>query len=282
MKSLKRIQLSLKTSHSVKTITSAYQELARIKMLEIRDFVLQNRAFIEELAKVYYRIKKGGLKQAKLEILPKVSKPVIVLLSSNQMFYGPLLLSLWYKFIEYIKSTPNPEIVIVGKIAKNWIKQEFPQKHFVYFDLSDENPSAEEARKILEAIKHYKKIIVIHGRFVNSFVQTASAVDITEQIPPPTEELITQETYLFEPSFRAVLEFFETEMLASLFNQIIWEHQLAKFAARMIAMYQATENAQELIHKLEHQLQKEKRKLFNKKQIVLIDSFQAWIKTQQK
>jgi len=73
-----------------------------------------------------------------------------------------------------------------------------------------------------------------------------------------------------------VLEFFETEIVGNLFNQAILEHSLAKNTARMIAMYQATEN----IKQSKKELEKNKRKLewqaSDKKQIEIFSGFKLW------
>jgi len=75
--------------------------------------------------------------------------------------------------------------------------------------------------------------------------------------------------YLFEPSPEAVLEFFESEIIISLFNQCLLEHQLARYASRTIAMYRARENAKDLRKKLETIKNKLVREKSNKEQIEL-------------
>jgi F0F1-type ATP synthase gamma subunit len=61
--------------------------------------------------------------------------------------------------------------------------------------------------------------------------------------------------------------------MSAFFNQAILEHQLSRYATRMIAMYQASEKAKERKRKLEIEKKKLERQLFNKKQIELFSGF---------
>ena len=81
---------------------------------------------------------------------------------------------------------------------------------------------------------------------------------------------------MFEPSPEDILEFFETELISAFFNQAVLEHRLSRYAARMVAMYQATENAKEIKRKLKIKQKKLERQLSNKKQIELFAGFQLW------
>ena len=59
MDTLKKINEQLKIISALNTITTVYQEIAHLKMFEIRKEVLRTRDFLDELAKVYHSIKKS-------------------------------------------------------------------------------------------------------------------------------------------------------------------------------------------------------------------------------
>ncbi|NCO80493.1 hypothetical protein GW869_01825, partial [bacterium] len=90
------------------------------------------------------------------------------------------------------------------------------------------------------------------------------------------KELGEVKSYLFEPPLEAILEFFETELMSAFFNQTLLEHRLSRYATRMVAMYQATENAEKIREKLETEQKKLERQLLNKKQIEVFSGFQLW------
>ena len=82
--------------------------------------------------------------------------------------------------------------------------------------------------------------------------------------------------YLIEPSPQKIMEFFETEIISALFNQKIFDHQLARFASRMVAMDQATENANDIIKKLNRENKSLKRRVMNRKQLEVFAGLSLW------
>ena len=144
-----------------------------------------------------------------------------------------------------------------------------------YFELDDEKPERERVKGIIEFVKNYEEIIIFHGRFHTVLFQKVVQTNISGGITLE-KELGEIKSYLFEPSPEAVLEFFETELMSAFFNQAVLEHRLSRYATRMIAMYQATENAKKIREKLKIEQKKLERQLLNKKQIEVFSGFQLW------
>ena len=131
--------------------------------------------------------------------------------------------------------------MVVGRVGKSLAENYRLGHKIFYFELNDEKPEEEIIKEIIEFVKRYEKIIVFHGKFETILNQNPAITDVSGGVSPGerTDEI---KNYLFEPSPEAVLEFFETEIVGNLFSQTILEHSLAKYTARMMAMYQATEN----------------------------------------
>jgi F0F1-type ATP synthase gamma subunit len=55
--------------------------------------------------------------------------------------------------------------------------------------------------------------------------------------------------YVFEPHLERILQFFETEIFAGLFEQTVRESQLSKYASRILAMDTAQGNIGEVLAK---------------------------------
>lgn len=280
---LKKINEDLKTIKDISTITSIYQEIAQMKMREIRSNVLENRIFLEEILKVYKRARESFLYSLEKErkrikekffFLKKKKKGVVVFLSANQPFYGPLILNIWqncYLFLEKEKV----DLVVVGRIGKYLAESSGFGHKLSYFELDDEKPEKESIKEIVEFIKEYQNVIIFHGKYQSVAKQEIAKSEISSQ-PPAESEMEKVKLYIFEPSPKDVLEFFETEIFSALFNQTILEHQLAKFASRMIAMYRATENARKMERELEIKKRRLEKELKNKEQINLFAGSQLW------
>lgn len=276
---LKEVKENLEVTSNIETITSLYQEIANLRMNKIRQTVLNNREFIEELSRVYTQVKRvyiASLKKGleKISFIKRNARTVAVFLSCNKYFYGTLISDIWRDLLNYLVEN-EADLAIVGKIGRYLSETENPERKFFYFDLDDDHPKKEEVKNIIEFIKNYEEIIIFHGRFNTILSQKVVQSNISGGITPG-KELGKVKGYLFEPSPEVVLEFFETELMSAFSNQAVLEHRLARYATRMVAMYQATENAKEIRKKLEIEQKKLKRQLLNKKQVELFAGFQLW------
>ncbi len=279
MLALKEVKENLEATSNIEIITSLYQEIANLRMNKIRQTVLNNREFIEELSQVYTQVKrtyiasfKKGLE--KISFIKRNERKVVVFLSCNKYFYGTLISDIWRDLLNYLVEN-EADLAIVGKIGRYLLETENSKRKFFYFDLDDDRPKKEEIKNIVEFIKNYEEIIIFHGKFNTVLSQKVVQSNISGGITLG-KELGKVKSYLFEPSPEIVLEFFETELMSAFSNQAVLEHRLARYATRMVAMYQATENAKEIRKKLEIEQKKLKRRLLNKKQIGLFAGFQLW------
>ncbi len=278
MPTLKEIRKNLEMISIIKNIASTYQEIANLRMKQIREKVLKNRESFRELLNTYQRIKsaylfslkKGWIRKEKISFRRAEKERLVVFLSANQFFYGALILDIWKEIQKYLEKN-KADLAVVGRTGKYLAEGSgFGHKMF-YFELNDVKPEEERIGEILDFIKNYKKIIVSHGRYEKVLSQKPIMSEISGKLPFE-EKFEKVHPYLFEPSPEAVLEFFETEIIGVLFNQTILEHQLARYASRVMAMYQATENTKNLEQKLSTAENKLKRQKLNKKQIELFSS----------
>jgi F0F1-type ATP synthase gamma subunit len=145
--------------------------------------------------------------------------------------------------------------------------------NFFYFDLDDERPELERIKEIVDFIKDYEEILVFHGKFKTVLDQR---VEITNIGGKEVGEERVERSYLFEPSPKEVARFFEEELLFSFFNQVLWDHQLSRYATRMVSMYRAQENAKNLKEKMRMEIEKLKREIYNKKQIGQFAGYKLW------
>lgn len=271
MATIKEIEEDIDLVSTIKDITSTYQTLANMRVRRIQDEVLRTRTFLEGVAQIYHHAKTaylGSLEEGSLEqasFIRRNKKRATVFLSANERFYGTLLLDTWNKVQKYAKNH-STDLIVVGDIGKHLVEKQKQTSETKHFELDDENPTEEQKRMILEYIKKYEDIVVFHGRFKSAFRQIPIKTSISGGI---TLEKTPEETknYIFEPSPKAILEFFEEEIIGALFNQTLLEHQLARYASRMVAMDQASQNADDKLDKLQHKATRLEKRVQNKKQL---------------
>lgn len=270
MATIKEVEEDIDLISTIEDITSTYQTLANMRVRRIQDEVLRTRTFLEGVAQIYHHAKTaylGSLEKSSLEqasFVRRNKKRATVFLSANERFYGTLLLDTWNRVQKYAKNH-STDLIVVGDIGKHLVEEQGQNLKTKHFELDDENPTEEQKRMILEYIKKYEDIVVFHGRFKSAFRQVPKKTNVSggitlKETPEETKD------YIFEPSPKAILEFFEEEIIGALFNQTLLEHQLARYASRMVAMDQASQNADDKLNKLQHKATRLKKRVQNKKQ----------------
>lgn len=279
---IKEIKENLKTIANIEAITRIYQEIAKLKMNEIRQEVLGNRELIEELSRVYALTKKAYTVQfkdkkltgARWSFVKRKKQRVVVFLSCNERFHGTLILDIWKEVLNFLTEN-KADLAVTGRIGKYLAERSgFGHKMF-YFELDDDEPEKKKIKGIIEFIKDYGEIIIFHGRFQTILSQKVAQSDISGGTVREKESDEIK-NYLFEPSPETVLDFFENELISAFLNQTVLEHRLSKYATRMIAMYQANQSAKERKRGLETEQKKLTRQLLNKEQIEMFSGFQLW------
>ena len=288
MYSRKEFTENINAATSIKSITTIYQEIASLRMNQIKDEVARTSAFLDGVAEIYNHaksayidiIKSQTVKKDKayneLRFIKRNGKTVLVFLSANEHLYGELILNVWDKFREDKRQTGH-DGVVVGTFGKYLVRNESGlDENVKYFDLDDDKPSQDQINKILDYISKYEQIFVYYGRLITVLNQSPTKEQISGGAT--IEQKVVSKMYLFEPSPQKILEFFETEIISALFNQKVFDHQLSRFASRMVAMDQATENANEIIKKLDRQYKTIKRRVLNKKQQDVFSGILLWNK----
>jgi F-type H+-transporting ATPase subunit gamma len=275
MSTFKEIEDNLEAVSAIKTIATTYQEISQKEMTKIREKALKNRKFIGRLAQVYAKTKEEHLKNKEEEKAPSEEKSgkVAVFLSANARFYGSLLWEVWSQVKKYLEKN-DADLVVVAENGKFFAQNSPFGENFTYFDLDDEEPEEGEIKEIIDFIKKYKKISIFHGHFENILKQDSVRTEIPGKLPK--KETKEEESYLFEPSTKEVLQFFETELLTAFFNQAFLEHRLSRHATRVVAMHQAGENAKERKEDLKMTIKRLKRKEMDKKQFDITGPLQLW------
>src|SRR5581483_1597860 len=175
-----------------------------------------------------------------------------------------------------IKNTPT-DLVILGRLGKKLFDEQGPKLPATFIDFPDEGVDREKVRALLDLLLKYEKVLVYYGQFENVIKQEPTVADLYgEEITPTTGSNTTQSKYVFEPTLETILEFFETEIFTSIFEQTVQESNLAKYASRMISLDSATENIGHRMRNVEFQKRLTKHRIMNRKQLDSLTGFSLW------
>ena len=274
--------------NDLKMISQAYEEIAVMKMQKVRSNVLQTREFFTELLDVFFEVKASYKKQIERIIAQKKNhnvnsveqkngKKAFVFLSANGNLYGPIIKDVLAKFLADTEKESG-EIVIIGRMGKQFFEERRPGKKYTYFDLPDADVTMEDMQKIAQYLSEYETVKVYYGKFLNVMTQSPDASDITAQTQAEHKDDAVHIDAFFEPSLELVLIFFENQVLDSLFKQTVHEAELARFASRLKAMEEALQNIDKKQRDLKREEWKIRHRLENKKMLESIKGISFWTK----
>ena len=221
-------------------VAQAYTEISANKLLKIRDGILKNRQFFDEISKIFQIVKQAG---AKRKIIIKKNAQVSILLTSNHPFYGGLETPLMDRFS---KDTSLTKIVI-GRTGLIYLKSKYPSLNFTSTVFKDDLASEAELVNFISFVRNFNQILIFYSKMRSVVIQETHIVDIGQGVA--TKNSLPNLDYIFEPEIHQMLSFFDSQIIRSLFVQAELETELARTAARLMSMDQAGANAKEAIEK---------------------------------
>ena len=266
MPSTRDIRRRIKSVKNTAQITKAMQMVAAAKMRKAQQAALLGRPYAELmnaiLAEAAPRI--AAFTHPLMEVR-EVKKRVVILVSSDRGLCGGLNSNL---FREAAKLDKNATVFITaGRKASQFIARTKRQlaAEFSYKD----TPAFAEARAISKFAQDLflkgeaDSVDVVYTHFVSTLVQQPKSIPllpvgkikaVTVGVNAPEQELPDAgprtDTFEFEPDEKTVLGELLPHCLNFQMHQILFEAKASEQSARMVAMKNATDNAQQLIKDL--------------------------------
>lgn len=272
----------------LKTLTSAYAEVASLRMKKVRNFVLKNRDFLASIDNIFqevlinYKKEVEALSNKKrgegVTFLAHNGKTVSVLLSANTGLYGDIVQKTFELFSENL-SKGDREVTIIGRLGLSMFETVHPNRPYTFFESPDKDVAAEVVQQIISHLVAYERIHVYYGKFQSVVNQVPAMFDISAD--PMSRgsakfQTLEKNLYFFEPSLLEILSFFESQIFASLFDQTLRESQLAKFGSRIRAMSKANENVNVSLKKTQLKRLKLLHSITNRRQLNSLSRLLLW------
>ena len=266
MPSTRDIRRRIKSVKNTAQITKAMQMVAAAKMRKAQQAALLGRPYAELmnaiLAEAAPRI--AAFRHPLMEVR-EVKKRAVILVSSDRGLCGGLNSNL---FREVGKLDKNATVFITaGRKASQFIARTKRSlaAEFTYKDA----PAFAEARAVSKFAQELflkgevDSVDVVYTHFVSTLVQQPKSIPllpvgkikaVTVGVNAPEQELQNAgprtDTFEFEPDEKTVLGDLLPHSLNFQMHQIMFEAKASEQSARMVAMKNATDNAQQLIKDL--------------------------------
>ncbi|NOY37817.1 MAG: ATP synthase F1 subunit gamma [Chlorobi bacterium] len=263
MAGLKEIRTRISSVKSTRQITSAMKMVAAAKLKKNQDKITSLRPYANKLHDVLTAVRESMEEDFENVLMSsrKPQKVLIILVTSNRGLCGGFNANVIHKALDVAEEiyprqwkTGNLSFFAIGKKGADFIRSNkflLAGVETEVFDHLDFHSATQLANQFTEEFitGKYDRIDFIYNRFKNAVVQM-----ITHEhfLPVHMEEKETGPAvdYIFEPQKDLLLETLIPDVLKVQFYKVLLDSFASEHGARMTAMHQATDNADDLIHEL--------------------------------
>ncbi len=265
---------------TIRFVTSALFEVSAEKIDSLRSSFQRNATFYDEIGDLYKYVKRAALSRGQLpEKSHTVSKKISVAFTSNSRFYGSVNTDVMNALIKSMHDTDS-DYMVIGRMGEFFMRN-FPKlsKHVSFLSFEGDDPTEEETLAFLKKISAYNQVYVFHTTFINIFTQKVSVLDIAHTPSADASGHAKGDVdYIFEPELPKILAFFETRVRHLLFQRIMLESELARTAARLIAMNKAQDRAEEGLTSLRRLLKRDEATFNDARLLEAFSAISKWKK----
>jgi F-type H+-transporting ATPase subunit gamma len=242
---------------NIKQITRAMQFVAASKLRRAQEATLASRPYAEKLDEVLADLAAVlSAEDHPLLAEREGGKRLIVLITTDRGLAGPLNTNTIRFAAREITGHPGDlTVVTVGRKGRDAMRRAgVPMEaHFAGFG---DRPAFADVIPLARLITDdflagsIGRVDIIYSRFVTTLTQRPENYQLLPIQPSEDTSGIPGNQFIFEPSAAAVLQQLLPRYVATRLFQAVLESKASEESSRMVAMKNATENAEELIEDL--------------------------------
>ena len=247
-KELEREKVSMET---LSELTGVFEGLASMRIAQIKNQVLQATEFFDELWHIYSQLRvdtlfRFGRGQSEEMVM---DKDLVILITAE----GGLSGDIDHKLVGWMLKQYNAgtdDIIVIGHHGAMQLAQAgVAFKKYFKMPIKDRDINA---TPIIKEIQRYRRTTVFYQQYVSLMVQDVKQIEISKAVQQQGKtvqagDVISERTYIFEPSTFAVVDHLERSMMQIALSQLILESKLAQYASRFRAMSTAHETARQRV-----------------------------------
>jgi ATP synthase F1 gamma subunit len=227
-----------------------------MQIAKTKNKVLISNQFFDEVWNIY--------KQIRVDVLfnfgrapedKPIEKELMILITAKAGLSGDIDQRLIRKFLERYNEMEH-DVLVIGYHGALKLKQAHVDYDY-YFDLPEQDYI--NVDPLMDIIRKYARSRIFYQNYISLGQQEIKDVDLSEVVSSKgrvadldtvSDDLVSEKTYIFEPSSYAVAAYLENSILRLTISQFIYDSRLAQVASRFKAMSAAKErsidNANEL------------------------------------
>lgn len=244
-------------------LTSAFEGIASMRIAQTKNQVVSSKQFFSELWNIYRQLAVDThFRYGRGESSEVINKDLLIAITAEGGFSGDIDQKLINQMLK--RFDPNKQdIVVIGHHGVLQLVQAGVSfKKYFKLPEKDQNinvtPLVREAQKYQDTIVYYQTYKSLMVQEVNH-INLSKAVQEQGKTAAKSGDVISEATYIFEPSTFAVVDHLERSMMQIAMSQVILESKLAQYASRFRAMTQSRTKADQSLGELKLLFNQSKR-----------------------
>ena len=294
MPNLKEVRSRIESINSTQQITSAMKMVAASKLRKAQNSILTLRPYAHKLTEILQNLS-ASLGNTDENIFTEQRDPknvLIIVITSNKGLCGAFNTNIIKttnslintKYQSQLKAGTLNLFCIGKKAAEHFTKLNTAnvESNIDIFDNLSFDNSVTFAEKLIQdfASKKYDKLEIVYNQFKNAAIQEI----IIEQFLPIVsssennkniEETEIVADYIFEPNKKDIVRELIPKSLKIQFYKTLLDSFASEHGARMTAMHQATDNAQEMLKELRLSYNKARQSAITNELIEIVSGAEA-------
>lgn len=292
MANLQEVRDRIGSVVNTQQITKAMKLVAASKLKRAQDRITQMRPYTEKLYSILRNIM-AGIEDGEIDLNlgqeREVKNVLVVLFTSDKGLCGGFNANLNKKARTLVNDkypnlleSGNITLMTIGKKGKDFFKNyptlNFNEEYIKLFNNISFEETAEAAEYVMNSFLDgtYDKVHVVFSEFKNAATQI-----FTEEQFLPIQQIQTEEEkeskepkvetdFIFEPEKITLIKELIPKILKTQFFRYLLDNNASEHGARMVAMDQATENANELLKSLKLQYNRERQAAITKEILEIV------------
>jgi ATP synthase F1 gamma subunit len=231
-------------------LTSVFEGIASMRIAQTKNQVLQSTKFFDALWAIYSQLRVDSLFSFGRDKNDEnvINKELYIIITAEGGFSGDIDQKLVQLMLSEYDKDKNDIITIGHHGAVQLAQRGVSYKKYFKLPSKDQNINV---APITHEVKQYRTTKMFYQEYVSLMVQDVKRIELSNAVKErgdgsdKPDEVISEDTYIFEPSTFSVAAHLERSMMQIAISQLILESKLAQYASRFRAMSASHQRADE-------------------------------------
>jgi len=257
---LRQIRKKIRSVSNVKKITRAMELVSAIKMKKSQQKAIEGKPYRNLLSFIIGKIVPSGLEKSYSPLLSlanqEVEKEVAIVITSNKGLCGGFNFNL-FRFLVREVDFKKTDFITIGKKGAIFIKKMGGQVIADFSSSYQEDKVSAVFKTVLDLFLNgnYRNVYLIYNRFLTTIKSEPTKrkilpISVDENKFQLKENKIPSGEYIVEPSPEKVFDSVLRSLVEEQIREALIDSEAAEHSARMMAMKNATDNAEDVTYNL--------------------------------